>query len=45
VEYHMLEDEKHFLQLKYKDFILERLRHLIQDKSLIKKNMAGISIE
>jgi pimeloyl-ACP methyl ester carboxylesterase len=45
VEYHMLEDEKHFLQLKYKDFILERLRHLIQDKSLIKKNMAEISVE
>lgn len=45
VEYHMLENEKHFLQLKYKDFILERLKYLIQHKSLIKKNMAEISLE
>jgi pimeloyl-ACP methyl ester carboxylesterase len=34
VEYHMLKNERHHLQLKYKSLILERLRNLVKMKSL-----------
>jgi pimeloyl-ACP methyl ester carboxylesterase len=40
VEYHMLENERHFLQIKYKDLILERLRLLAGKKQRSKGNMA-----
>jgi len=30
VEYHMMEGEGHFLQIKYKDFIVDRLRWLLE---------------
>ncbi len=40
VEYHMLENERHFLQLKYKDLILERLRALIGNKATSGGNLA-----
>lgn len=43
VEYHMLENERHFLQLKYKDLILERLRLLAGKKQRSKGNLAGFS--
>jgi pimeloyl-ACP methyl ester carboxylesterase len=29
IDYHLLEGEGHFLQIRYKDFILERLRYLM----------------
>jgi pimeloyl-ACP methyl ester carboxylesterase len=32
VEYHMMEGEGHFLQIKYRDFILERLKDLVFNK-------------
>jgi pimeloyl-ACP methyl ester carboxylesterase len=38
VEYHMLEGEGHFLQLKYKDFVLERLRNLIEKNHIAEDN-------
>ena len=41
VEFHMLDGERHFLQLKYKDFILERLRKLIEMKSAGHGKLAG----
>jgi len=36
----MLENERHFLQIKYKDLILERLRLLAGKKQRSKGNMA-----
>jgi pimeloyl-ACP methyl ester carboxylesterase len=45
VEYHMLENERHFLQLKYKDLILERLRNLVQMKSFPKRSLADLPDE
>ncbi|MBS4012306.1 MAG: alpha/beta hydrolase [Bacteroidetes bacterium] len=43
VETHMIEGEGHFLQLKYKDFILERLRNLIE-MTQIEENQEAIDI-
>lgn len=34
VEYHMLKNERHHLQLKYKSLILERLRNLVKMKPI-----------
>ncbi|MDY0103617.1 MAG: alpha/beta hydrolase [Lentimicrobium sp.] len=36
VEYHMLENERHFLQIKYKNYILSRLKNLVETN--IKRN-------
>ncbi len=38
IESHILEGEGHFLQLKYKDFILERLRSLIETNFRVVEN-------
>ncbi len=41
VEYYMLENERHFLQIKYKSYILERLRALVKKNAEAKKHLAG----
>lgn len=41
VEYHMLENERHFLQIKYKNYILERLRALVKKNAESEKPLAG----
>ncbi|MDY0343802.1 MAG: alpha/beta hydrolase [Lentimicrobium sp.] len=41
IEYHMLENERHFLQIKYKNYILERLRALVKKNAESEKQLAG----
>lgn len=42
VEYHMLENERHFLQIKYKDYILSRLKNLVENNKKHKGDLVGI---
>lgn len=43
VEYHMLENERHFLQIKYKNYILSRLKKLVETNNEQEGHLAGIS--
>ncbi|KAF5040215.1 2-succinyl-6-hydroxy-2,4-cyclohexadiene-1-carboxylate synthase [anaerobic digester metagenome] len=40
VEYYMLENERHFLQVKYKKYILERLKALVVKNAKAQKHLA-----
>lgn len=42
VEYHMLENERHFLQIKYKNYILERLKNLVETNFRQDHSIVGI---
>lgn len=42
VEYHLLENERHFLQIKYKDLILKRLRKMIERSEPGEDNYSGV---
>lgn len=42
VEYHMLENERHFLQIKYKNYILSRLKNLVETNVKQGGNIVGI---
>lgn len=42
VECYMLENEKHFLQIKYKDYILSRLKKLVESNVEKSEHIAGI---
>ena len=44
VEYHMLENERHFLQIKYKNFILSRLKKLVETNAEDDGHFAGIPL-
>ena len=43
VEYHMLKDERHFLQIKYKDYILERLKALVEKNADSTHTLSGMA--
>lgn len=42
VEYHLLENERHFLQIKYKNLILKRLRKMIERSEPGEDNYSGV---
>lgn len=43
VEYHMLKNERHFLQIKYKDYILERLKALVEKNTETRSKHSGLA--
>lgn len=42
VEYHMLENERHFLQIKYKNYILSRLKKMVKTNVELDEEIAHI---